>query len=186
MKARWTAVGVAIAIVGIATGYFASPYWALHQLRNAAADGEGDRVATYVDFPAVRDSLKVQFAAAMARRAEGSNINKAFAGLGQAFAMQMVNGVVDAAVSPETISAMIRSGKTPRALLPETKKATPTSSDKERAPPRVRQHYATLDTFEAALVDPVTNDDTLIAVLTRQGLFSWKLTAVRLPALVKG
>ena len=187
MKARWTGAVVAAAIVFIAAGYLLSPYWALYQLRSAAADGNGERVAAYVDFPAVRDSLKAEFAARMVRGAESPGTGQALSGIGQTFAKQMLNGVVDAMVSPETVSAMIRWGKAPRALLPDSKRleATP-GTNKDAATPHLRQRYTSVNTFEAALVDPKTNDDTLVTVLTRQGLFGWKLTAVRLPSVGKG
>lgn len=183
-KTTMRKVTIAVLVLGVAViaVYFASPYWTLYQIRSAAAAGEGDRVAAYVDFPAVRSSVKSQLALAMTKRMESKGKDNALAPLGQAFALRMMDGLVDAMVSPEGVAGMIRSGKPPRPTL-DAKAATVTASTVERREPKVRRGYEGLDTFHAALVDPETNENTLTAVLSRQGAFSWKLTAVRIPGL---
>lgn len=179
---RKVTIAVLVFVVGVVAVYFGSPYWTLYQIRSAAAAGEGDRVAAYVDFPAVRSSVKSQFASALTKRMESKGKDSALASLGHAFAFRMMDGVVDTMVSPEGVASMIRSGKAPRPAL-DGKAAPVNASTGERREPKVSRGYEGLDTFRAALVDPATNEETLVAVLSRQGAFSWKLTAVRIPGL---
>lgn len=180
---RRLTIATAIGIAALIVAYFVSPYWALHQIRTAAKAGDGDRVAAYVDFPAVRESIKVQLASALATRLEAQPKAGPLASFGQAFATSMMGGLVDAMVTPEGISTMIRSGKAPHQPLQAKPTAPP--PNEERRSPKVRQGYQGLDTFEATLIDPDSNDEVMNAILSRQGLFSWKLTALRLPALLK-
>jgi len=181
---RKTVIFAAVLAVAAVAAYVASPYWTLHQIRSAAAAGQGDRVAAYVDFPAMRESLKAQFVQAMATRMESKGKDGQFAALGQAFAMQMVNGLVDAMITPEAVAAMIGSGKAPRPNLEAKPQPNPANVNARREP-KIRHSFESLSTFHATLVDPDTNEDLLTAVLTREGAFTWKLTAVRMPALVK-
>ena len=184
MTMRKTTVATIVLVAALVAAYFGSPYWTLYQIRSAAAAGQGDRVATYVDFPAVRESVKSQFVLAMTKRVESKGKDNAFATLGKAFALRMMDGLVDAMVSPEGVANMIRSGKAPRPTL-EAKATPAAASSVERRELKVRRGYEGLDTFHAALVDPDSNEDMLTAVLSRQGLFTWKLTAVRIPSLIK-
>jgi hypothetical protein len=172
-----------VAVAALAAAYFGSPYWALHQIRNAAADGDGERVAAYVDFPAVRESLKSQFASALTTRMDAKAKDGPLASIGQAFATQMLGGIVDAMVTPQSIASMIQSGKALRSIAGSTVPSTQVPS--ERREPRVRRGYEGLNTFGASLVDPQSNEDLMTAVLTRQGLFSWKLTDLKLSTLNK-
>lgn len=167
-----------VAVLGVAA-YAASPYWTLHQIRSAAASGEGERVAAYVDFPSLRESFKVQLAQALSRRRESRTSDPPSA-MGQALAATMVNGLVDAMITPDAVAAMIRSGKTPRSIV--TTKPTSNRADAgDRKEPKIRHSFEGLNTFQATLVDPDTEQMLLTAVLTRDGLFEWRLTAVRLP-----
>lgn len=184
MTAR-KAMMFAIAIVsGTLALYLGSPYWTLYQIRSAAASGEGEKVANYVDFSAVRESIKTQFAAATAKRIESKGKDSAFAAVGQAFALRMMDGLVDAMVTPASVAAMIRSGKAPRPAF-DSKAAAAPANPSDRQEPAVRRGFEGLNTFHAALVDPATKEDLLTAVLTRQGFVTWKLTAVEIPSLHK-
>ena len=83
MSVRKIAIAAMVLVVGIVAVYLGSPYWTLYQIRSAATAGEGDRIATYVDFPAVRESIKSQFVLATAKRMESRGKDCAFATLGR-------------------------------------------------------------------------------------------------------
>jgi len=180
---RKLVLAATIVVAGLVAAYLASPYWTLHRIRSAADDGQGDRVAAYVDFPAVRESLKQQLSMAMNKRVDSRAQDSPLASVGQAFARQMINSVVDAMVSQESISTMIRSGKAPRALPEAKADGVPASSPKPREL-RVRRSFQDLNTFQAALVDHDTNADVMTVVLSRDGLLTWKLTAITIPGLL--
>src|SRR5690349_13153696 len=135
---------VVLVVVGVAA-HVGSPYWTLHEMRSAAASGQGERVAGYVDFPALRESIKVQLAQTFASRLE-SRSKDAPSPIGQALAGQMVNGLVDAMITPESVAAMIRSGKAPRSIA-GTKLGSNAPGTSERKEPKVRHSFEGLNTF---------------------------------------
>lgn len=180
---RKIVITATLVLAGLIAAHVGSPYWTLQRMRTAAVEGEAARLASYVDFPAVRESLKSQFLVAMSKRMETRPAESAFASVGQALGIHMVNGMVDALVTPESVANMIRSGKTPRTFESKSDRATTTRT--ERREPQIRRGYQGLNTFQASLVDPDTGEDMLTAVLSRDGLFAWKLTAITLPGLVK-
>ncbi len=72
-------LGLLLALVLIAVGavYAASPFFAFHQLKDAARSGDREQLEAMVDFPAVRDDLKRQIdskATKLARKAGKSTM----------------------------------------------------------------------------------------------------------------
>jgi Protein of unknown function (DUF2939) len=186
-KRTLSLVGIAIVLLFIG-GYYGSPYWALHQMQAAGRAGEGDRLATYVDFPAVRESLKSQMQAMMVTRLQGDSMkDNPFAALGMALAGGMVNTLVEGMVTPESLANMVSSGKV------EADKGTAsapaagdTTSGKQTAQrPRVERRYEGMDVFHVEMHDPDTDKLMLTLVLNREGWFGWKLKSVRMPALTE-
>ena len=79
--------GAAAALLILAAGWwFGSPWWTLWRMREAAAAGDSDTLASYIDFPAVRASANAQ-------------LRPRLGGLGAAFARP----AVDALVSPTAL-----------------------------------------------------------------------------------
>lgn len=185
-KRTLSLVGIAIVLLLIGC-YYGSPYWAFHQMRAAGEAGEGDRLASYVDFPAMRESLKSQMQAMMVKQMQSDSMkDNPFAVLGMALAGGMVNTLVDGMVTPESVASMVSSGK----AKPEAGKGTPastpaanTTSGKPAAKaPRVDRHYEGMDVFHVEMHDPDRDKLMLTLVLNREGWFGWKLKSVRMPA----
>jgi hypothetical protein len=173
---------VALVIVG---AYFASPYWALHRIQSAARDGNGDRLASYVDFPAVRESVKAQMQAVMLKKMLGSELRtNPLAGLGMIFAGGMVNAIVDGIVTPDNLAAMINNGNAPVAPATPAAPAAPNAADgagsgSAFASPRITHGYDGLDAFKVTVHDPVTDSVSATWTLNRRAGFDWKLTDIR-------
>ena len=101
-------IGV-IAILALAFGgwYFASPSLALKGLRDAAIAGDADALEERVDFPQLRESLKLEFKAKMVEELAKEKDNP-FAGLGLALADQMVDSMLDGLLTPRGIAKLIK------------------------------------------------------------------------------
>jgi hypothetical protein len=106
---KWIAVGAPLALV---TGgiYVGSPYYAAYSLRNAALEADTDKLDASVDFPAVRESLKSQFSAAMITEMQNDPRmrDNPFAGLGAMMLPALIDRMVDAFITPDGIAALIR------------------------------------------------------------------------------
>jgi hypothetical protein len=180
-----TRVIVPVAVVALlVAAYFASPYWVMYEMRSAAQNGQGDKLAAYVDFPAVRESLKTQFALMMNKSVADDPKTKdnPFAAFGQMLAAAMLGPMVDRMVTPESLASMMANGKASNSV-PRPAKDDPTPAEPGKAP-RIVREYEGLDVFKVSIHAIDDDKETVTFVLNRQGLFSWKLTSIRMPALI--
>jgi len=168
----------ALAVLLVVAAYFGSPFWAVRQMRSAAKAHDGDRLAQYVDFPAVRESLKSQLTAGIAKRGDSEPSGNPLKTLGEALAVGVASTLVEALVTRES---MVR-------LMADARPPSPRREPDETGPPRERRRkvdttasYDGLDRVRVAITEEGSDRRPVIAVLSRQGLVSWKLTAIRLP-----
>lgn len=169
---------LAVAVTA-AVGYVAaSPYLAVSAMRDAAIAGDAPRVAEHVDFPAVKESLKANLTAAALKSAGASNEDNPLAGAGAMFAMALMGPMIDAVVSPQGLTQLMRQGE----LMPD-----PGSGDEARktadAAPKIDadMNYRDFSTFVVTLKDGKTGEQPVGLVFKRHGVVSWKLTSLDLP-----
>ena len=102
------AVIIAIVVVAVlASGIaweVASPWWTLKDMRDAAKAGNGDRLASYVDFPRVRADLREQLIDAANEKIPA----RAFeAILGKHRVDRIIDPVINAIVSPKSLQVAL-------------------------------------------------------------------------------
>ncbi|WP_312686469.1 DUF2939 domain-containing protein [Brevundimonas nasdae] len=171
--------GLLIAVVaGFLFVWIASPFVAAQGLIRAARTGDAAGLERYVDFPAFRTSLKDELnARARLEIRERSKGDVGLAALGALIAPSLVSGAVDNFVTPQAIAAMVRSAEKPEPERPVPPADTP-------AVPKERLHqswsYRGLNKFAVALTRKDRSDDSLVLLMTRHGLFGWKLSGVDL------
>lgn len=104
---------VLFAVLALLAGgwWYASPYWALDGLRDAALAGDVEGLEDHVDFPALREDLKEQVQANMdeAIRSQGG-ADEPLGQLGAMMARGMVDPLVDRMVTPEGVAGMVALG----------------------------------------------------------------------------
>ena len=101
MKNRSFLFVVAVVIAFFGSYWYYSPYLALNKIRDAAQRKDADAFNEWVDYPKVRESLKGQIAAVMAKKAASSNDEYSL--FGTMLGMALVNLMVDALVRPESV-----------------------------------------------------------------------------------
>lgn len=111
-KIATAAAGVLVAAAALAS--YASPYWTLHQMRAAIDAKDVGAFSSYVNFPAVQDSIKSQLAASMRKKLGGAGEaqDNLFANFGMAIGTGVINRMVDSLVSPESVMGMMARGRT--------------------------------------------------------------------------
>lgn len=178
MKLVPTLIGVAV--VGFAAAYFGSPVLAARDLTQAAESGDEAELRRLVDFPAFRSSLKDELRDEMVAKLRMDNRlgDTALSGLGMILAPGLVNGAVDLLITPEVIAEVVKTGETPdptrRLRNRETEAETGAKGDE------VKQSYGfrDLNTFTLTLSQADDPDQKLTLLMTRKGLFGWKLSGV--------
>lgn len=171
-------LGLVVALSLCAWMYF-SPYLAVRGLQSAAQERNAARMADYVDFPSVRESLKASLNAMLAAemaKASGGQANP-FAALAAAFVSALVEKITDAFVSPEGLAMLMRGEK------PDFQKGQPTGASTDGDPFSSDAGYETFDRF-VVTVKPKSGKESIGLVFTRQGLVAWKLTALRLEGML--
>lgn len=172
MKAIKFLVGlVLIALVGY---FFASPYLTAYKIKEAVAKGDGKSLASYVDFEALRQSFKDQLSAIMASEMKDGSADDPFAGLGALFSGAMIDKMIDAYVTPEGLSTLI---KREGPALGEEGSA---KGGKTSSASKVSMSYESLNRFIITIKGDTVGQDMKV-VLERSG-FAWKVTEIRLPA----
>ncbi|HTI17964.1 MAG TPA: DUF2939 domain-containing protein [Trinickia sp.] len=187
---------VAFAVVGY--GY-ATPYLALNHLKRAVDARDAETVNAYVDYPALRTSLKQELTELLSRRVEAQKSENPFAALGALVGMALIGPLVDQYATPDGVIALLNgippSGKPGDVLhmapapAPSNgagpQAASPAPSPSAEAPPakpapaKIAAHYRGIDEFVVTYRHDAESAPYSV-ILHRAGWFSWKLVAVDL------
>ena len=169
---------MALVAVSGATWFVRAPYATLQSIKTAAERRDIPALNRMIDFPALKSSLKLLMMNAVGIQGEPESPGK---GLMRMFAGALAGPVVDAMVTPESISAMF-GGQLPsmRAGVP-AKTGSPGSESESIAG---NQEVIVARTWEGLSAVRVTlsrsasrADDGLTFVMRRDGL-SWRLAAI--------
>ncbi|WP_211632111.1 DUF2939 domain-containing protein [Paraburkholderia nemoris] len=200
--ARPLIVTLIVIVVIAALGFcYASPYMALNTLKRAADARDAQTVNEYVDFPALRESLKQQVTGLLTRRLDGQGNGNPLAAIGAMIGVALIGPLVDAYATPDGVAALLN-GMPPRgnpgerppvpagagnppaatAAAPEPAPAVAGNNGNSATPPQPPQTtagYRGLNEFVVSYQHGA-GDASYSAILRREGLFTWKLAAVNL------
>ena len=180
MKLKTILVMVALLLAGMVYG---SPYLAVHDMRAAAQVSDAAKLGGYVDFTALRQSIKtgVQAKIAGQERNENGDPTPASA-MGAAVAGALLGPMVDTLITPQSLERLLR-GQRPMkaavgALIGEPARAA------SEPPAKLETHmrYESFNSFVLSIRPEGDDDEEPVElVMQRHGLFSWKLSELRLP-----
>ena len=200
--ARPLIVTLIVIVVIAALGFcYASPYMALNTLKRAADARDAQTVNEYVDFPALRESLKQQVTGLLTRRLDVQGNGNPLAAIGAMIGVALIGPLVDAYATPDGVAALLN-GMPPRgnpgerppvpagagnppaatAAAPEPAPAVAGNNGNSATPPQPPQTtagYRGLNEFVVSYQHGA-GDARYSAILRREGLFTWKLAAVNL------
>ena len=165
------AIGL-LAVLVIGVWFYFTPHLALHGMKAAADARDAVKLADYVNFPALKESLKGTFNAKLASMVASDPKKDPSTALAGAFIGMMIGPMVDALVTPEGLATMMQ-GEKPKLG------GAPSGSSQPALGQEVSHGYETFDRF-VVTVKNTTSADPVQLVLTRDGMFSWKLSAVRI------
>jgi hypothetical protein len=196
-----------VIVIAAALGFaYASPYIALDRLKRAADARDVETVNEYVDYPALRESLKLQVTGLLTRRLDVQHNGNPLAAIGAMIGVALIGPLVDAYATPDGVAALLN-GMPPRGEPgerppppPAAPPATPpdnsaqhpapgpntangasnnTANGTPPQPPETTAGYRGINEFVVTYQHGV-GDTRYSAIFRRQGLFNWKLSAVDL------
>jgi len=149
-------------------------------MKKAAEKQDADALSRYVDYPVLRESLKANFNAMMA--SEIAQSDNPFGALGTALGAALVNQMIDAFITPESLAMMIK-GEEPKIGDSEKQHKEKTSS---RTEAETSMSYEGMNQFVVKVKDKNSSEDPIKFIYKRAGIVSWKLSALRLPSFKGG
>ena len=147
--------------------YFESPAWTLKRMKDAAQSRDADALNAYINYPALRDSLKSELMARM--MAEARKDRSGLGALGMTVGSALMRPMIDTLVSPAGMRA---------ALLASRQDSDSPAASALRVPQKpviVRRD------FSEFLVTTKDRPNSGL-VFKRHGL-SWMLSGVELPPI---
>lgn len=176
---------IVIAVLAFGAAYFGSPVLAVQSLIKAAEAGDAEALERKVDFPALRTSLKSEMSGAMRDelREKAGDLGSGLGGLGLILAPSFMDSAVDALVTPRIVAEVVRTGQRPETR--DVARDAVRGSDPEPKASDSRLHraygYRDLNTFVIRLTREDRPEQPLRLMMTRHGLFDWKLSGVEFP-----
>ena len=153
---------------------YASPYLVLNSIKNAAQQGDADKLSGYIDFPSVKQSMKDQVKAAMVEELAASDEQDGFEALGTMLAAAMIDPLIDGLVTPDGVALMLQGQKLDFDL----------NNDKPEDKPKAKNEdidykagYLSFNGFKVQIIDANDPDESLDVIMHRDWL-SWKVTRI--------
>lgn len=176
---RWVGLGLS-ALLLLAGIVVVGPYHTLHQLRLAIETHDTARLENQVDFPRLRENIKLQLNDRAAQSAPPRWRESPLAGLAMGLATQVVNGAVDALVTPAGLLGLLEQQTVPAAQeSPPADPEQPASPDRREIEVRdVQTGFESPSRFAVEATTP--QGERLRIILSRQGL-KWRVTELVLP-----
>lgn len=155
---KWLTILALLAVALGAGWYFGSPWWTLYQIKQAAEARDVRALGGFVDYPAVRADVKDQLKSRI-----GPGRVESARDFGDFLTSTMAQGVTEAVVRPEGLTAVFAAGKlvkSPFAMRAE----------------EMEMRREGLDQFSL-----VQKDGKGGALVFRRYGLGWKLAGVRIP-----
>jgi hypothetical protein len=162
-------ISILLAITLFGTWLFFTPYLAVNSMRSAAEAGDASKLASYVDFPALKENLKTSISAKIS---EAAKDQQSF--FGAAIAMAIVNPLIDSLVTPSSLTMMMK-GEKP-SFDGKSSKSSKSQSDAD-----ILMSYDGINRFIVTIKKKNEKEKPLRLIYNRDGIFSWKLTAIDIP-----
>ncbi len=169
-----------LALLLLLGGYVAAgPYLAINGIRTALAEQDTGKLERYVDFPALRVSLRAQAEDALARRAGTGVQSNLFGAIALSVANSMLGTGVDTMVTPLGIGALLQGRSMWKQSIGDTLNGDTYGKPVPADPLKTAtHHYESPSRFTATIQNEA--GQPVVFVFKRKGL-TWKLADVKLP-----
>ncbi|QFY41562.1 DUF2939 domain-containing protein [Candidatus Methylospira mobilis] len=171
----WFSIVLLLAVTAAALG----PFYAMHQIRQGLAHQDTAILADAVDFPALKANIKVQLEGFLTGQAPSDFKQTPFAAFAMSLASRVVDGMVDAVVTPQGLAALLH-GVNPGKLWQGRQASPPETTEAGTAGifSNAVYHYDSPSQFSVWIQGE--KDGRFQFVFTRSGLL-WKLSNVIFP-----
>ena len=175
---------VALVLVMMGGGFYATPYIALHNMQQAAQAKDAAALNEYIDYPAVKESLKLSMNSEMSKALLKNKTDSGMNAFATMFASAFVNPMIDIVVTPDNMAMMLQADM-PKAIDTEDK-STPNQAEKSVAHDVIsHKSYQDFNHFVVTLAKADHPNLAFTFTFERNGLINWKLKGLAIPSMVK-
>ena len=174
---------------------FASPWLALRDLTQAFEDQDTRKIEKLVDFPELREDIKVTAKAAMMKSAAIELEGNPFAAMGIMMANAIVDPIIDQVISPAGLQLFFSAGEMSggtdglpenidaiaRDLIPSGDVGEASSGVDTVQSVEVKTEYIGINEFEVQVSNEGALDESVSFYMRREGLGGWKVSGLRVP-----
>ena len=148
-------------------------------MQSAIDEKDAVKLADHVNFPALKESLKANFNANLMSHVANEKDNKPIAAFVAVLGAAFMNPMIDALVTPESMAVMMEGDK-PQLTKKTTQSEPPASESSDEDVDR-SMSYENFDRFVLNVKKKGSDEEPVGFVFNRDGIFSWKLSAIRIP-----
>ena len=168
---------------------FASPWLALKDLTQAFEDQDIRKIEKLVDFPELREDIKVTARAAMMKSAAIELEGNPFAAMGIMMANAIVDPIIDQVISPAGLQLFFSAGEMSGGTdgLPENIDAIardliPSGDGVDAAQNiDVKTEYVGINEFEVQISNEDILNESFSLYMRREGIGGWKVSGLKVP-----
>lgn len=168
---------IAALLVVLVVWFYCTPYLAVNSMRSAAEEKNAAKLSGYVNYPAVKEDLRTTFNAKLAAQLGKEKGENPFAAMGDAMAAALINPIVEALATPESLAIMME-GDTEKAQPAENESK---SSQAKKPGAETSMGYEGFNRFVFTVTQKNETGEAIGLVFHRENIFFWKLSALRLP-----
>jgi hypothetical protein len=180
MKIKKSIIFLIVVLAGLLIYVAAGPFITIHQIKTGIDQRDSEKLSDNIDFPALRANLKEQFNAVFMKNAAAELEDNPFAVLAIGLASKLIDGIVDAFVTPSGLASLM-SGKKPeqpeeaRAEGPEGQNIAVRKTELFK---NARYTYDGISKFSAWIPDEKGEE---IRFVFMREVLSWKLSKIIIP-----
>ena len=168
---------------------FASPWLALRDLTHAFEDQDTRKIEKLIDFPELREDIKVTAKAAIMKSAAIELEGNPFAAMGIMMANAIVDPIIDQVISPAGLQLLFSAGEISGGAerVPENIDAIArdliSSGDGGETSRgiEVKTEYVGINEFEVQVRNVEMFNESVFFYMRREGLGGWKVDGIRIP-----
>jgi len=168
---------------------FASPWLALRDLTQAFEDQDTRKIEKLIDFPELREDIKVTAKAAMMKSAAIELEGDPFAAMGIMMANAIVDPIIDQVISPAGLQLLFSAGemsggadRVPVNIDAIARDLISSGDGGETSRGiEVKTEYVGINEFEVQVRNMEMFNETVSFYMRREGLGGWKVNGISIP-----
>jgi len=165
---------ISLIVIGLGVYLASGPFITIHGIRSSIKEKDSDRLSTYIEFDLLKKNLKEQFNTQMIKATSADEEKNPLGMMVAGFASQVVDGLLDAYLTPSSIALLLEGEKPDRYRSSLNRE---TSAEKESTEP-LKEYSVKFVSHDRFYVYTKGNHDQEIKIILQRFGLDWKMTNI--------